>query len=125
MNEVEKLYINAGIKTVPQKTKDCTSCYYYEEAWDAPCDVCSANKCPFEKNIMPPFTAEKQIKMLELILKKRRILDIGYIIEQEKYTCMHYKRTFNSFEEALCADINYHYQDLTEEEKQQIKEILK
>ena len=100
MSEIEKMYKNAGIKKIELDYPDNFDPFY------------------------PEFTAEKQIKILKLILKKRRILDVGYIIEQEKYTCMHYECVFNSFEEALCADINYHWQDLTVEEKQQVKGIL-
>lgn len=88
--------------------------------------------CNFEKSMgvgsplaLHPFTAEKQIEILKLILKKRRILAVGYIIEYGKYDCPHYKYgSFDTFEEALCADLNYHWQDLTLEEKQQVREIL-
>lgn len=104
MSEIIKLYKNAGISCKPN--------YVY-------------NKAPILSGLeYPPFTAEKQIEILKLILKKRRILDVGYIIEEEKYHCMHYKCAFNSFKEALCADVNYHWQDLTPAEKQQVKRIL-
>lgn len=127
MNEIEKLYENAGIEK--EVIKGCYD-YYSKlgiDIWkENDCSGKNCDTCKKDKSIKryPLFTAEKQIEILKLILKKRRILDVGYIIEQEKYHCMHYERVFNSFEEALCADINYHWQDLTEEERQQIKEIL-
>lgn len=114
MSEITKLYENAGVKPDHYHCEGCE--YDYE-------DICP-DDCPNSQAIYPPFTAEKQIEILKLILKKRRILDVGYIIEQEKYDCMHYKRVFDSFEEALCADVNYHWQDLTAEENQQVKGIL-
>lgn len=102
MSEITKLYENAGVKPLCQIP-------------DMSCGV---------KNVYEDLTAEKQIEILKLILKKRRILDVGYIIEEGKYHCMHYERVFDSFEEALCADVNYHWRDLTEEEKTSIKNIL-
>lgn len=47
--EIEKLYKNAKISKQDYKTKDCYDCYYYEDAYDAPCGICRANKCPYHK----------------------------------------------------------------------------
>lgn len=109
MTEIDKLYKNAGI----------------EPDIDYICDIdsCGSQSCDRVKSY-PEFTEEKQLEILKLILKKRRILDVGYIIEEDKYHCMHYEHIFDSFKEALCADVNYHWQDLTPEEKQQVKDIL-
>lgn len=113
MNEIEKMYENAGVGF--QKHYVISGLDYGEEF------------TPYIEQMLksPPFTTEKQIEILKLILKKRRILDVGYIIEEKKYHCMHYERVFDSFEEALCADVNYHWRDLTEEEREEIRKILK
>lgn len=120
MNEIEKLYENAGVS---KEVIPCPAKYYgyncTRNNWDdADCS------CDIEG--YPPFTAEKQIKLLEFNYKYSRVPDIGYIIELKKYDCPHYEEygAFDTFQEALCADINYHWEYLTDEEKVQIKEIL-
>lgn len=121
MTEITKLYKNAGITKVG--IKKCTTTEYLD--CQDYCFISENNKCDKFSYQYPLFTAEKQIEILKLIFKKSRIFDVGYNVEQGKYSCMHYEGTFDSLEEALCADINYHWQDLTEEEKQQVKGILK
>lgn len=120
MSEITKLYENAGID-YEERYNNCTLNKEGECKLKCSCDICKYSE---EKYIYPSFTPEKQLEILKLILKKRRILDVGYIIEEDKYHCMHYEHVFDSFEEALCADVNYHWRDLTPEEKQQVKEIL-
>ena len=83
----------------------------------------------------PPFTAEKQIElikwlgeldMLEIIRTTRE--DKAWIINSEYGMSGNvYKHTsrMKSFEEALAGLINSLWQDLTEEEQEQIREILK
>lgn len=119
MNEIEKLYENAGI----EKRKFCEfdpDCIYFLSKY---CELKYDIKC--ENYIYPPFTAEKQIKLLEFDYKYSRVPAIGYIIELKKYDCPHYDYgAFDTFQEVLCAEINYHWQFLTEQEKEQIKKIL-
>lgn len=130
MNEVEKMYENAGINTVSQKTKDCNCCYYYEEAYDAPCHVCTADKCPFEKNIIPPFTAEKQLELIKLLMEQDdfswTIAQQGKDTEYAFYVSYEYSSGgFKEFTEALAGIINNLWQKtLTEKERQRIKGIL-
>ena len=94
MNEITKLFENAGIKVPTARLKilkDDNGEIYTQ----------------------PPFSAEKQIELIKW-LSKRQInsypLIHGWINE--------------GFEEKLASCINNLWQDLTEEEKQQIKEIL-
>lgn len=135
-NEVEKMYENAGINTIPQKVKDCNYCYYYEEAYDAPCYVCTADKCPFEKNIIPPFTAEKQISLIKLLQRKNGYkFSFSSTNDNSEYLFFAHKDNTpmyelivagdKYYEEALAGFINTLWQYLTPEEKQQVKEILK
>lgn len=122
MSEITKLYEKAGVKK--QIPEVCSSNELY-------CKECKAHiedAMPYCKNAeYPPFTAEKQLELLKLHLKNHTILCVAYIGEYGKYDCPHYGYgAFDTFEEALCADINYHWDnnEYSEEEKQQIKEIL-
>lgn len=114
-NEIIKLYENAEVEKdcklygnysmCPYKIRECTDCEYF---------------------IYPPFTAEKQIELIKWLARKG-LIQINYSSHQ----CYQ----FNSFrfggdykvhiEEALASLINNLWQDLTEQEKEQIKEILK
>ena len=111
MNEIEKLYENAGIRYM-----NINACKIDETGKDSRCNF----------YFYPDFTAEKQIKLLEFNYKYSRVPDIGYIIELKKYDCPHNEEygAFDTFQEALCADINYHWKYFTEEEKEQIRGIL-
>ena len=102
MNEIEKMYENAGIK------KDWNSTPYggIEEYY-------------------PPFTAEKQIEIIKFLLNKSVYYDtngdrkywfhISDEIENSKY---------REFDEAIAECINKMWEDLRDYEKIQIKEIL-
>lgn len=77
----------------------------------------------------PPFTAEKQIELIKWLLQNKRLC-----IRKAEYSNNFYMDTlFNrldgvdnkDFEQCLASLVNNLWQDLTEEEKQQIKEILK
>ena len=111
MNEVEKMYRNAGVEPInfaKQGAIDFT------------------NTIEIDGKRYPAFTAEKQIELIKWLSKKQYV----YIImsaDKEYYLC-----TDNSFisgynkqfDEALAMFINAYWQDLTEEERKQIKEIL-
>ena len=128
MNEIEKMYENAGINM--QHLLDVNTNQFVD--------------------VYPPFTAEKQIAILMFILNK--FGDIGF---QKMYSirgndestrkdfikclcdCEHetldsrpvdfyYQNgaSGDNFEESLAGLINYLWQSLSEEEKQQVKGIL-
>ena len=111
MNEIEKMYKNANVK------KDWNSTPYggIEEYY-------------------PPFTAEKQLQlikwlgeldMLEIMRTTRE--DKAWIINSEYGMSGNvYKHTsrMKSFEETLAGLINSLWQDLTEEERKQVRGIL-
>lgn len=81
-----------------------------------------------------PFTAEKQIELIEWLTKKNLVvynnlggwhLGIAPTYDEELgMTCKVRATSIDSLKEALAELINYLWQDLTEEEKQQIKETL-
>ena len=107
MSEIEKMYENAGIKPSPT----CNNCNMLDEYWSngTYCSTCKDDKnndeCGIANYIYPPFTAEKQIELIKWLVCTG---------EEE-----------STFEETLSKQVNDLWQDLTEEEKQQVKGILK
>jgi hypothetical protein len=101
MSEIEKLYENAGV------LKECLSPCYINKTWR------KAHNCPNcdNRESYPPFTAEKQLELIKWCLDNYR----GYVFDSIETEW---------FEEQLCAFINNIWQDLTAEEKQQVKGIL-
>lgn len=103
MNEIEKMMQNANIK----------------KYW---------NSTPYGgiEEYYPPFTAEKQIAILQL-LTQQCDLTISHFTEWE---FIHFdgqepiQVTGKNFTETFARLINTYWQDLTEEERKQIKEIL-
>lgn len=106
MNKIEKMYENANIAL-----KRCSEC-------DNDMD------CDYGKGCYPLFTAEKQLNIIKFLGKTR-----------DFHTCGRYCTALNSegdsveslqdkFEVSLAGLINELWQDMSEKEKQQIKEIL-
>lgn len=120
MNEVEKIYSNAGVEN------EFTSCELDHCAIDK---LYSCGNCKhFCKKNYPPFTAEKQLELIKWLAVKG---DFDSSIDIAKntydYWTMYFKGarwTAEGFEESLAGLINTLWQDLTEEERKQIKEIL-
>ena len=67
----------------------------------------------------PPFTAEKQLELIKLIANRKGYPDYEYFGALfDDYIQL------REFDEALARLVNDLWQDLTEEERKQIKEIL-
>ena len=127
-SEVEKLYENARIKkeVIPCPAKyygyDCTRNNWDDE--DCSCDI----------EGYPPFTPEKQIELIKWlgeldmleIMRTTREDKAWIIISEYGMSGNVYKHTSRtkSFEESLASLTNSLWQDLTEDEKQQIRGIL-
>ena len=120
MNEVEKMYENAGI----EKLLYCDICKAQEHALG----LCAETKCePF----YPPFTAEKQLELIKWLAKRQdfgleyypnsKVWDVQTQFSWEFY-CKTYKH--KEFEQAIAGLINKLWKKLSEEERKQIKEIL-
>ncbi len=92
MNEIEKLYENAGVERVQH------------------CVLCD-NPCPDDCYTGYLFTAEKQLELIKWMIKTNHRYFIQDIIVDD-------------FSKTLAGVFNLYWQDLTKEEKQQIKEIL-
>lgn len=109
MSEIEKMYENTGIKPDHYRCEGCE--YDYE-------DICP-DDCPDNQAIYPPFTAEKQLKILCFIVNnKHRVTFHDQVFGGDKLT-------LEKIQEDLAWAINRIWQDLTPEEKQQVKGILK
>ena len=108
MNEIEILYENAGIKD---------KCGYICSAKGIGC-----NECP---NKNRKFTAEKQIELIKWLADRPLPVLIG------KYRGKYYFGNTDSnskadvFDNALARRINEYWDSLTEEEKEQIRDVLK
>lgn len=123
MSEITKLYENCNIK--PKQEGYCD--------WDSDCPYprlkCN-DECPYWKDEdeakYPPFTAEKQILLIQWLLDRtdlylhRHKTDFTYSIASGNYAVNKYK----DFKESIAEFINALWQDLTEEEKKQVKGIL-
>ena len=111
MNEVEKMYENCNIK--PKQKGYCD--------WDSNCPYphhkCN-DECPYWKYEdiakYPPFTAEKLINLVMFLINKG-----DFDIKKGSVDI-----TFESFTSCIAGLINNLWQDLTDVEKKQIKEIL-
>lgn len=114
MSEIEKMYENVGIE--PKK-----------------CSECDNNMdCGFGKDCYPPFTAEKQLKLIKFIttlgmceIENWNDKGFHFAIKRERiYPTMFLSLSNINLQETLADVINNLWQDLTEEEKQQVKGIL-
>lgn len=117
MSEIEKLYENARV------LKECLSPCYINKTWR------KTHDCPNcdNREYYPPFTAEKQIELIKWLSDTDYYIHNIYKTIDTKEYCIEndfYDIQTNKFEEALARLINKHWQDLTEEEKQQVKGIL-
>ena len=107
MSEIEKMYKNARIE---QKycNKVCEANKYPYQGWCKGCKYLSIK--------YPQFTAEKQLKLIVFFVRK------GFKVSFNNYTK---DFSLEGIQKSLAMAINDKWQSLTEEEKQQIKDILK
>ena len=88
-NEIEKSFFDTfGIENKEIKTKECERCYHYEEAYDAPCHVCTASKCPYITRKKPQITDHILLELICIVLNTfetfevYRIMDIDSLKEK-------------------------------------------
>ena len=124
MTEIEKMFKNAGIK----KCNRMLPCPFENECKD----------CEF--NWYPDFTAEKQIELIKWLAIRLnsdymaywhneikdvwifRLHELTELSSEEPYI---YEGRNKDFTEALCNLTNDLWQDLTDQEKEEIRNILK
>lgn len=129
MSEIEKLYENAGVEKAPDfnncypEMLKCHHCEHYKVIDEY------TGRCLNE--VYPEFTAEKQLELIKWLAQR---LDFGLEYYQDKTWAVQTQlgwdgyekqKEHKNFEEALSGLINTLWQDLTETEKAEIKEILK
>lgn len=116
MSEIEKMYKNANVK----------------KQW---------NSTPYGgiEEYYPPFIAEKQLLLLQLLariestdyfqfffyeIKQEWVFRLNLLTELSCESAYIYASRNKNFDECIAGLINIIWQDLTEEEKQQVKGIL-
>ena len=127
MSEIEKMYENVKLTNLY-----CGDDYIAEYMLQSECTNDNEEKCKTCDKVKisyPPFTAEKQIELIKWAARTGEPkVEIGYSSVYgywvENYTDTRYYFG-EQFDSALASLINSIWQDLTEEEKQQIKDILK
>lgn len=102
MSEVEKMYENAGVGYL----------MYVVDTF------------PPVEYPQIEFTAEKQLEIVKFMLHKGVYYDTDGDTYWFHYTGEIENATYRPFEEAIAEFINAIWQDLTEQEKQEIKRIL-
>lgn len=116
MSEIEKMYENVGIEK--EVIRGCYEYYTENGGIDIytinDCKNKDCNTCKADKSIKryPPFTTEKQLEIVKMILFSTWWLNLKRLQFSEK------------FDEGLAQMINELWQSLTSEEKQQVKGIL-
>ena len=101
MSEITKLYENAGV----EKLLYCDICKAQEHALG----LCAETKCePF----YPPFTTEKQLKILKIIVHSYGFNALDKPIWGDGWAV------------AIARLVNIYWEVLSEKEKQQVKGIL-
>ena len=126
MTEITKLYELAGVEK-----KECGYCNI-DTFCPYPHYKCN-NECPFwkvDKVDYPPFTAEKQIELIKWLIKNTdfQTSTVSQGNQTEYMFCTGYDfcgNGFKSFENAIADIICEIWQDLTTDEQEQIREILK
>ncbi len=129
MSEIEKMYENAEVKK--QIPKICSN----NELYCKDCKAHIENAMPYCENAeYPQFTAEKQIELIKWLARQNFVVckNLGgwhaginpTYDEDFGITCSKRATNLGSFEYAIAGLVNTLWQDLTEEERKQIKEIL-
>lgn len=114
MNEIEKIMQNAGANQICDTFANWMQCEWKTRQ----CEDC-------EHFVYPPFTAEKQLELIkwlgirdEFNFYQNKATKDWVFYDHEK------EATHYNFELGLASWVNYLWQDLTDEERKQIKEIL-
>ena len=133
MNEIEKLYENAGVEKQYYSFKSsCGKTYNWElnENGNDKYNMCFIGKPEIKER---SFTAEKQLELIKWLASSRKgilISDFGeneFNISTGFYYCAKHIQNFKSNKDldiVIAMFINSLWQDLTEEEKEQIRRIL-
>ena len=129
MSEITKLYENAGVEK--EVIKGCYEYYAENDGIDIytvnDCKNKDCNTCKADKSIKeyPPFTAEKQISILQFCLKWGQVHILKGINDEYRIENSCYRHGYQpTIAGAIANYINEKWEKLTPEEKQQVKGIL-
>lgn len=120
MNEVEKMYENAEVEPKAKCNSGACIVTNPSQTW---CKQCESLDYTY-----PPFNSEKQLELIKWLLQNKRLC-----IRKAEYSNNFYMDTLSNrlggvdnkdFEQCLASLMNNIWQSLTEDDKQQIKEIL-
>ena len=116
MNEIEKMYKNAGIEQIKGQEWVCKNPYHctYQNLSIVP-ENCSRCKSFQIEMIYPSFTAEKQLSLMTFLINRK--VGLSFKAEQGEITV-------EAISIGLAGIVNRIWQYLTEKEKQQVKGIL-
>lgn len=133
MTEIEKMYENANAYKM---LCNCEFKNLFDYSIDYGQDVCihaedenrkGCEGCELaEQNVKyyPPFTAEKQLLLIQL-LAKTRIIHISFLSNEWSIEGIGgYGIKYDTFKNALSGYINQIWQYLTDQEKEEIRNIL-
>lgn len=134
MNEIKKMYKNANVEKhlayfeCHRGRSSMRCCPINSDERDKGCFSCFFRDKMKEVYQYPPFTAEKQLELIKFLswhfeygIKITKYLN-GFSINN--YTGTRCSELSKTFDESLASIVNKIWQDLTPEEKQQIKELL-
>ena len=124
MSEVGKMYKNANVEKEfayleCHRGRSSICCPIEEYEKDDECTGCINSSAMKEVYEYPPFTAEKQLELIKLIANRKGYPDYEYfgILFDDCIQLL-------DFNEALAKLVNSLWQDLTNAERTQIKNIL-
>ena len=124
MSEVEKLYRNCGIENYRLVN-------YSGLVPNGYIIIDDENREGYVKEIVRDFTAEKQIKIIEWLGNSKAFFDANETIfslitnhKDKNGVVKGYEGKGNSVDSCLASLVNNLWQDLTDAERKQIKEIL-
>ena len=136
MSEVEKMYKNAGIEPERQDcckiadkywTSNTESGFEYLMQKECPYNQECTDECEYayDKIVYPPFTAEKQISILQFCLKWGQVHILNGLDDEYRIENSCYRRGYQpTIADAIANYINEKWEKLTPDECKQIKEIL-
>jgi hypothetical protein len=125
MSEIIKLYENVGIEKrllCGDRGRDVLCGHVRPDGKSRMAFGCFG--CEYKNDAYPSFTAEKQLEIVKFLLHKGVYYDTDGDTYWFHYTDEIENSTYRPFEEAIAEFMNAIWQDLTEEERKQIKGIL-
>lgn len=121
MSEIEKMYVNAGIEKCNSSLKDIMPDICLKNNKD---ENCKCKDC--EHNLYPNFTAVKQLELIKWLSIEYSFVS-NYVKKYDEYILQvdDFYSTKKDFSNALANLIILIWQDLTEQERTEIANILR